>query len=128
MRGSRGLGQTWEDVAAAHLQRSGYRIVERNFRCRQAEIDFVAMDGLVLCFVEVKGRSGLRFGRPEEAVTPEKQRRILRAAEVYLHRRSLEVAVRFDVVSVLAPAGRGRPAVEIFRGAFEAPDEARGRH
>jgi putative endonuclease len=122
MRGSRGVGQAWEDLAAVHLKRAGYRILERNFRCRPAEIDFVAMDGPVLCFIEVKGRSGTRFGRPEEAVDAEKQGRIVRAVEIYLHRRSPDAAsIRFDVVAILG--ARGREAVEIFRGAFEASTE-----
>jgi putative endonuclease len=121
MRGSRGVGQAWEDLAAVHLGRAGYRILERNFRCRSAEIDFVATDGPTLCFIEVKGRRGPRFGRPEEAVNVEKQRRILRAAEVYLHRKTdAPVPVRFDVVAILGEPGS--EAVEIFRGAFEAPD------
>ena len=120
MRGSRGTGQAWEALAAAHLTRAGYRIVERNFRCRTAEIDFVAREGAVLCFVEVKGRRGTGFGRPEEAVDLEKQRRIARAAEVFLHRRRLPGGpVRFDVVAVLGEPGR--ETVEIFRGAFEVP-------
>lgn len=122
MRGSRGVGQAWEDLAAVHLKRAGYRILERNFRCRSAEIDFVAMDGATLCFVEVKGRRHSRFGRPEEAVDSEKQRRILRAAEVYLHRKA-DVPVRFDVVAILGE--RGSEAVEIFRGAFEGPPVVR---
>ena len=80
MRGLRGVGEAWEDLAAKHLERAGYRILERNFRAKPGEIDFVAKDGDVICFIEVKGRRGLRFGRPAEAVGPEKQRRIFRAA------------------------------------------------
>ena len=120
MRGSRGVGQAWEDLAAVHLKRAGYKILERNFRCRSAEIDFVALDGPTLCFIEVKGRRGSRFGRPEEAVNAEKQRRIVRAAEIYVHRRTDQpLPIRFDVVAILGD--RRREAVEIFRGAFEAP-------
>lgn len=120
MRGSRGAGQDWEDLAARHLARAGYRILERNFRSKPGEIDFVAKDGAVLCFIEVKGRRGLAFGRPEEAVTPEKQRRILRAAEAWVRRRGAEPGpLRFDVVAIVGSKGEGE--VRIFRGAFEGP-------
>lgn len=75
----------------------------------------------MLCFIEVKGRSGLGFGRPEEAVTDEKQRRITKAAEDYLARRRVRrPTCRFDVVSILEREGGSE--VEIFRGAFEAPE------
>ena len=126
MLGSRGVGQAWEDLAAAHLRRSGYQILERNFRCQPGEIDFIAMDGPVLCFVEVKGRHGLRFGLPEEAVTVEKQRRIFLAAQEYLRRaRPAPGQRRFDVVSILE--GEGRPAIRILRNAFEGPPARRRR-
>lgn len=125
MGGSRGVGQAWEDLAARELRRSGYRILARNFRTWKGEIDFVASDGRVLCFVEVKGRRGRRFGLPEEAVTVEKQRRIVRAAETWMAlRRVPPGARRFDVVSILEEGG-GAARVRILRGAFEAPP-ARG--
>jgi putative endonuclease len=126
-RGSRGVGQRSEKLAEKRLKAAGYTIRERNFRVRSGEIDLVAEEKGVLCFVEVKGRSGLRFGAPAEAVTLEKQRRIARAAQVYLLRRRLRnVPCRFDVVSILeSPDGEN---VRIFRDAFDAPDpDARRR-
>src|SRR5215471_17788224 len=105
--GSRGAGYDWERAAEKALEASGYRILSRNFRTRAGEIDFVAEENGVLCFVEVKGRSGEGFGSPAEAVTAEKQRRIFRAAEAYLAgRRGLHAAAtapvcRFDVVAIL---------------------------
>jgi len=126
MRGSRGVGQRWEDVASDRLQESGYRILERNVRSKLGEIDLVAMEGSVLCFVEVKGRRGLGFGRPEESVTAEKQRRIFRAAQAYLRRaRPAPGPRRFDVVSILE--WQGKTEVEILRGAFEGPPAPRRR-
>jgi putative endonuclease len=121
-RGSRGVGQRWEAVAEKKLKAAGYVILERNFRTRLGEIDLVAEESGVLCFVEVKGRKGPRFGAPAEAVTFEKRRRIARAARVYVLRRRLgKRPCRFDVVSITeSPAG---VAVEIFRGAFEEPHD-----
>jgi putative endonuclease len=125
MKGTRGAGQDWEDAAARILRRAGYRILERNFRTKVGEIDIIAQEGDVLCFIEVKGRSALGFGLPEEAVNLEKQRRILRAAEWFLLRRKGETACRFDVVSIV---GSGRDARHwIFRDAFEGPPAPRRR-
>lgn len=125
-RGSRGAGQRWEALAAKRLVAAGYAILERNFRGRTGEIDLVAEEEGVLCFVEVKGRSGTGFGHPAEAVTADKQRRIARAAQEYLRRRRLPSSTRcrFDVVAIL-DAGE-KPEVTVLRDAFPMP-EARGR-
>jgi putative endonuclease len=118
--GSRGAGWDWERVAERALVEAGYRILDRNFRAVSGEIDFVAEENGVVCFVEVKGRRGVLYGSPEEAVTGEKQRRIFRAAQMWLSRRKRERALcRFDVVSILDGAD-GRKT-EIFRDAFQGP-------
>jgi putative endonuclease len=123
-RGSRGVGQEWERLAERHLKDAGYRIRERNYRTRVGEIDFVAQDGDVLCFVEVKGRHGTGFGMPEEAVHAEKQRRIFRAAQAYLQRERLENSLcRFDVVSILQDDLVSK--VTILRDAFAGPPRPR---
>lgn len=125
-RGLRGAGWDWERVAERELSAAGYRILERNILAASREIDFVAEDSGVLCFVEVKGRSGGGFGRPAEAVTSEKQRRIFRAAQLYLRRRRLaETPCRFDVVTI--DESGGSPRVEILRDAFRGPFAPRRR-
>ena len=124
--GLRGVGQEWENLAEKHLKMAGYRIRARNFRTKVGEIDFVAEDGNVLCFIEVKGRHTLRFGAPEEAVNAEKQRRIFRAAQAYLQRERLEDSpCRFDVVAILD--GGTDPGVTILRDAFSGPPRPRPR-
>lgn len=126
-RGSRGAGYDWERAAEKALSAEGYRILARNFRTRAGEIDFVAEENGVLCFVEVKGRSGEGFGSPAEAVTAEKQRRIFRAAELYLQRRrGRRPKCRFDVVSVLEKTGE-EARLEILRDAFQGPVGVRRR-
>jgi putative endonuclease len=118
--GLRGAGYDWERAAEKALRAAGYEIVARNFTTRAGEIDLVAREGTVLCFVEVKGRGGTGFGAPEEAVTLEKQRRIFRAAQAYLARqRGRRPVCRFDVVAILETE-RGRN-VEILRDAFRGP-------
>lgn len=120
-RGSRGAGYDWERAAEKALEAGGYRILSRNFRTRMGEIDFVAEDRGVLCFVEVKGRSGEGFGSPAAAVTAEKQRRIFRAAEAYLAGRNAPLPVcRFDVVAILEKREE-KPVIEILRDAFQGP-------
>lgn len=124
--GLRGLGDDWERLAEKRLKAAGYRVLERNFRARPGEIDLVAEENGVICFVEVKGRRGEGFGLPAEAVTAEKQRRIFRAAEAWLAReRRREAPCRFDVVSIReTPDG---PEVEILRDAFRGPPARRRR-
>jgi len=125
--GPRGAGWDWERAAEKALRDAGYEIVARNFRTRTGEIDLVAREGPILCFIEVKGRSGPGFGAPEDAVTSEKQRRIFRAAQTYLARTSGRRPIcRFDVVSILDREG-GERRLEILRNAFRGPVPPRRR-
>ena len=133
-RGRRGLGQGWEKLAERRLTAEGYRIRERNYRMRMhtrvpsGEVDLIAEDSGVLCFIEVKGRSGRGFGAPAESVTLEKQRRIARVAQEYVRRRRVadSTRCRFDVVSIVDD-GSGNPRVEILRDAFPLPEPPRPR-
>ena len=70
------LGFHGERIAAAYLSSSGLRLLDRNWRCREGELDIVARDGDALVFCEVKTRRGVGYGHPVEAVTHTKQRRL----------------------------------------------------
>ncbi|NTW52000.1 MAG: YraN family protein [Chlorobiaceae bacterium] len=97
------LGTEGEKLAARHLAGKGYRIVARNFRFHRNEIDIIAHDGKVLCFIEVKTRASLDKGHPAEAVTLRKQQEIARAASGYLAgQKNPWIDCRFDVVTILA--------------------------
>jgi putative endonuclease len=109
------LGRRGEELAAAYLMQAGYRIVAANFslpvgRNRSGavinvEIDLVAYEGPMLCFVEVKSRTSSWFASPESNVNRRKQRQIARAARAY--RRTFDLvgaAYRYDVVTVVIPA------------------------
>jgi len=101
------FGTDTEDAAAAFLEQRGYRIVARNFRIRQGEVDIIAEDGEVLCFVEVKASRSLRFGDPLERVGHQKRRRLIKAARVFLARHPVLAAerdIRFDVITIHATA------------------------
>ena len=96
------LGRKGEELAAAYLQKKGYCILERNFRCRRGEIDIVASRGKTLVFVEVKTRRTLQFGLPAEAVTETKRQHLLQGAAYYCKRIGCSgVQKRMDVVEVL---------------------------
>ena len=96
------LGDYGEEVAANSLQNKGYKVIDRNFRCKLGEIDIVAGKDKVLVFVEVKTRRGCSYGLPCEAVTLNKLQHIQRAASVYaLKNRLSDVQQRIDVIEVL---------------------------
>lgn len=112
------LGKKGEDKAAEYLEKCGYRILERNFRCgRYGELDIVAEDGGYICFIEVKSRSSINFGLPCEAVNKAKQEKLRVLAFFYLDRNSLvDSDVRFDVVEVFY--GEGHIEVNVIKNAF----------
>jgi len=106
--GRRRLGAFGERLAAAHLAAKGYRILARNHRCREGEIDIVAQDGETLVFVEVRTRRGDALGGPAESVTARKEARLVAAATAYVQALpQLPAGQRIDVVAVqLSPGGR----------------------
>jgi putative endonuclease len=116
----RSLGLAAEAEAAAFLERAGLRVMGRNVRFPEGEIDLVCFDGPVLVFVEVKCRRAGWDDTPAAAVSWRKRRRLVRLAQHYLKRRGLEDArCRFDVVAVtLDAAGAGR--VRHLPDAFDA--------
>ncbi len=99
---SRSAGKKGEDLACKFLKKDKYKILEKNFSCRQGEIDIIAEDrNGVLCFVEVKARSTEDYGLPVEAVTHSKQKRLLATAFIYLENKKIKSKdMRFDIVSV----------------------------
>ena len=118
-------GKRGEDQAATFLRLKGYKILERNFRVGQGEIDLIARRGGTLVFIEVKTRRGKAQGTPLEAVTPHKVKRLSAAAAVYLAGNPLERGdCRFDVVT-LGPDKNllGLLKVQHFENAFST-DEA----
>lgn len=95
-------GRDYESMACDYLQQQGLRLIERNYRSRQGEIDLIMMDGDYLVFVEVRYRSSPRFGNGAETIDQRKQFRLIATAARYLQerRRSTSQAARFDVISI----------------------------
>ncbi len=113
------LGAYGEELATDYLIAKGYAIVERNYRCKGGEVDIVAKEGRTLVFVEVKTRRSLSFGVPQLAVTPFKQRQIMKAALTWLAKHRLhDAAARFDVVAITL-RNNSDPAVEHICNAFD---------
>jgi putative endonuclease len=111
------LGQAGEDAALKLLLAQGYELVHRNYRYRRAEVDLIVRLGQqLLVFVEVKTRSTVRYGYPEEFVTPRKQELFRRAAEQVQEDLSWTGDIRFDVMA-LTPDNNGL-RVEHFEDAF----------
>ncbi|MEO8503665.1 MAG: YraN family protein [Acidobacteriota bacterium] len=116
---NRAKGNTAEEQAVRWLEAEGYVLVERNVRTDAGEIDAIARDGDTLCFIEIKARAGDAYGPAIAAVTPAKQRRIARAASLYLMLRDLrDVPCRFDVLG-MDPSPSGW-SYTLLRNAFEA--------
>jgi putative endonuclease len=112
---NRAVGTKFEQEAADYLEKNGYIILQRNFRCKIGEIDLVAKADGYLCFIEVKYRSGISKGYPAEAINLNKIRKITRTAQFYmlLHKLPQETPCRFDAVVILDQE------VSLIKNAFE---------
>ena len=113
-------GRAGEEAAARHLAQAGYRVLERNWRCRAGEIDLIADDAGTLVFVEVRSRTNpTRYGTAIEAVDARKQRKVRAVAAYYLARHaSGSRPVRCDVVAVTFRADGSIAELQHIQGAF----------
>ncbi len=119
--GNKGTGDLGEEIATNFMLTHGYRILERNFRCKGGEVDIIARDpgDKSLVFIEVKTRRGLSYGVPQLAVTPFKQRQISKAALTWLAKNRLhDTNARFDVVAILLHTD-GLHAIDHIKNAFD---------
>jgi putative endonuclease len=121
LSGNKGTGDLGEEIASNFLIARGYRVLERNFRCKGGEVDIIARDpgDKSLVFIEVKTRRGLTYGVPQLAVTAFKQRQISKATLTWLSKNRLhDTNARFDVVAIILTSD-GRHQVEHIVNAFE---------
>lgn len=110
---SREKGNWGEEKAAKYLKHHGYRIVERNYRCRQGEIDIIAERNGLIIFIEVKTRKNSDYAEAREFVTTAKQQRVIIAAQHWLQENSCEKQPRFDVIEIYAPDGENSRNIKI---------------
>ncbi|MBV72304.1 MAG: YraN family protein [Myxococcales bacterium] len=117
----RALGDVAEQMAADHLMDAGYEILERNWTCRQGEIDLIARLDKTLVFVEVRSSSTAFLVGADVTVTAGKQRRVCTAADLWLDRNApSQLDVRFDVIAV--EHGQSElDGLEHYEDAFTAP-------
>ena len=102
------LGKEGEDFAADYLQKQGYEIIDRNFECKQGEIDIIAKDKNEYVFIEVKTRQNFHYGMPCEAVDERKQKHIWNATRYYIYSHKLEDQyIRIDVIEIYKRKNRG---------------------
>ena len=94
------LGKLGEELAADFLQQNGYEILETNWVFQKAEIDIIAQKENVLAVVEVKTRSSIEFGLPQDFVKPKKIQLLVKAVNEYVISNDLEVEVRFDIIAI----------------------------
>ncbi|HEY6144566.1 MAG TPA: YraN family protein [Flavobacterium sp.] len=94
------LGKLGEELAVEYLQKEGYEILETTWTFQKAEIDIIAQKENTLAVVEVKTRSSLEFGLPQDFVKPKKIQLLVKAVNEYVVFKNIDVNVRFDIIAI----------------------------
>ena len=119
----RDVGTRGEQLAVKFLKKSGYKILQRNYRCKLGEIDIVCYEHGTIAFVEVKTRYSDTYGPPELSVTEVKKRQIIKVALHYVAEKKIEgIDFRFDVVSIFHTPMKKQPEITLFKNAFTKGD------
>ena len=113
------LGKKGESIAEQFLWAQGYEILENNYRFEKAEIDLIAKKDNILIVIEVKTRSSINFGYPEESITKKKEQLLSDAIDDYLEKENLDSPIRFDVISIVLQKDK-TPEIMHFKDAFNA--------
>ncbi|WP_044404777.1 YraN family protein [Lacinutrix sp. Hel_I_90] len=95
------LGKKGEQLAVDFLIKNGYEIMARNYRFDKAEVDIIAQIEGILAIVEVKTRSTIDFGNPQDFVKPKQMQRLVKAVDEYVNVNGLDVEVRFDIIAIV---------------------------
>ena len=119
MLNNRELGKLGEDIAANHISKNGYIILERNFRTKIGEIDIIARQDNYLVFIEVKTRKSINFGYPREAVDKAKQLKIINIGNLYLaQKKQFNNHIRFDVIEIMLYSNNEIKSIIVLKNAF----------
>lgn len=94
------LGKKGEELAVEYLRENGYEILDRNWIFQKAEIDIIAQKDNFLAVIEVKTRSSLDFGLPQEFVKPKKIQLLIKAVNAYINDREIDFEIRFDIIAI----------------------------
>ncbi|MCF7566923.1 YraN family protein [Sabulilitoribacter arenilitoris] len=95
------LGKKGEQLAVDFLLKNGYEIIERNYRFDKAEVDIIAKKQDILAIIEVKTRSTIDFGDPQDFVKPKQIQRLVKAVDEYITANDLDVEARFDIIAIV---------------------------
>jgi putative endonuclease len=112
------LGKWGEEYAATHLQKNGFKLIERNYKFQKGELDIIAENKGELVVIEVKTRETAEIGEPWRAVTKSKQKQIIKVADNYVQSKQIDLDVRFDIVSIVHNSFRTE--LEHIEGAFDS--------
>ena len=110
------LGEKGEQLAVDFLIKNGYEILERNYRFDKAEVDIIALEHDILAIVEVKTRSSLDFGNPQDFVKPKQIKNLVKAVDAYVIENDLDLEVRFDIIAIVNE--KNRFEIEHLKNAF----------
>jgi putative endonuclease len=94
------LGKLGEELAVDFLEKNGYEILETNWTFQKAEVDIIAKKDAILAVIEVKTRSSLDYGLPQDFVKPKKIQLLVKAINEYVTQNDIDVDVRFDIVAI----------------------------
>lgn len=95
------LGKKGEQLAVDFLLKKNYKIIECNYRFNKAEVDIIAQKSDILAIIEVKTRSSIDFGNPQDFLKPKQMQRIVKAVDNYVNTNNLNVEVRFDIIAIV---------------------------
>lgn len=95
------LGKKGEQLAVDYLLKSNYEILERNYRFQKAEVDIIAQKDTILAIVEVKTRSTIDFGNPQDFVKPKQIKNLVKAVDEYITKNDIHLEVRFDIIAIV---------------------------
>lgn len=114
------IGALGEELSENYLKNLGYKILQKNFRCKCGEIDLIAVNKGYICFIEVKTRYGTTYGIPAESVSSSKQHKIYRTAELYIIKKNIiNKNFRFDVIEVLLNTSNNDFLINHIEDAFQ---------
>lgn len=95
------LGKKGEQLAVDFLLKNKYEIIERNYRFDKAEVDIIAQKDKILAIIEVKTRSTVDFGNPQDFVKPKQIKNLVKAVDEYINENNLDIEVRFDIIAIV---------------------------
>ncbi len=101
MTSTKNIGDRGEELAIQYLVDKGFKILEQNYRFKRSEIDIIAKKDSFFVFIEVKTRNNSYYGNPEDFVDSKKAEMVHQAAEAYLEDKSLDIPIRFDIISII---------------------------